>query len=190
MHHVIVCGDCGERQLTKMLVSACTHYGGVVAANGGYILQTAKEPAFLLLSVNSLKALDCSGLLILGEALCQVPAAVRMKNVLSIADSTNRDAVKFLQGTGKAMIGCSMSDKDTVTLSERNETGGLFCLQRTVTTLGGRVIDPCEIAVSAEAAVPVFPLLAACCVLLLCDVPYQDGYDLTGKDSLEMMPSS
>lgn len=178
MTNIMICGDCGNKILTQTIVSACQQYGGVLTADGSHIIADTETPAFLVLSMNALSSADCKGLLIFGEALCQVSSDVRIENVIPIADSENKDVLRLLQKTGKAVIGCSMCGKDTITLSERDESGCLVCVRRTLHTLSGQTIDPCEIHLMVKCDIPVFPVLAAGCVLLLSGVPYENGYIL------------
>ena len=178
MYPVIICGDCGDRTLTATLQQTCQRYGGILTADGGHIRQSTAEPTFLLMNVNTLSEVNSSGLVIFGEALCQVPPTLSLQKSVAITDTDNTDAVRLLRGTDSQVIGCSMSGRDTITLSGRNDNRALVCLLRTVTTLGGRCIEPCEVPVAVDASTPIYPLLAACCVLLLCDVPHQHGYEI------------
>ena len=176
MKSIVICGDSGDGILTHTIISACEHYGGVLTADGGMIRPKGKEPDFLVRNVDTLSAVDGKGILVLGERLCPVPPDVQIGNVITIVDSNNQGALHLLKRTGKTVIGCSMSDRDTMTLSERNESGCLVCVRRTLTTWDGQTIEPCEIPVSVGEEIPVFAVLAACGVLLLCDIPCEEGY--------------
>ncbi len=179
MHHIIICGDCGDRELTKTIRSACRHYGGTISFDGERIEQDAEDPAFMVLNVNALTEIRCSGLLIFGEALCQVSPKLKIGEAKVIFDGGNAGAVRLLSETGKPVIGCSLSGRDTVSFSSMTENSGLVSIQRTLTTLGGQIIEPSEICVRYHQGGISFPILASCCALLLCDIPYEDGYILS-----------
>lgn len=176
MKSIVIFGDSGDAILTHTIISACEHYGGVLTADGVMMCPSGKAYDFWVRNVHTLSAVDGKGILVLGERICPVPPDVQIGDVMPITDSNNREALHLLQRTGKTVIGCSMSDKDTMTLSERNESGCLVCVRRTLTTLNGQTIEPCEIPVSVGEAIPVFAVLAACSVLLLCDIPCEEGY--------------
>ena len=160
MKSIVICGDSGDGILTHTIISACEHYGGVLTADSGMICPEGKEPDFLVRNVDTLSAVDGKGILVLGERLCPVPTDIQIGDVITIVDSNNEAAL----------------DRDTMTLSERHESGCLVCVRRTLTTWDGQTIEPCEIPVSVGEERPVFAVLAACSVLLLCDIPYEEGY--------------
>ncbi len=176
MNQVIICGDCGDRELTAAVVRACCRYGGAFVCDGTSVYETGKAPEFCIVSVNSLSEVSCGGVLIFGQALCQLRPHLPIGNVIPMADSGNSEALSLLCSIGKPVIGCSMSGSDTLSLSCRRDGEGLVCLQRCLRTVSGRLLEPCEFSFSAPPAIPIFPLLAACGVLLLFDIPFEQGY--------------
>ena len=187
MYPIIISGDGNDSILHRIMTGVCRRYGGVLAVGDGRIQQTGtargSQPQFLVATINSLSAADCEGVLIVDKALCQASPQISVQRVRVVANSQQTDVLRFLQSMGQPVIGCSMSDKDTVTVSERSENGALVCIRRTLITLGGHVIEPCEVPAEVSAEVPVFPLLAACTALLLCEVPYEQGYCLHEQEN-------
>lgn len=179
MKNVIICGDCGDRLLTKSIISACKNHGGALVLNGGDIYQTSDGAEFLVVCVNSLTEADCSAVLVMGEALCQIPPALSLNGVTAVSESSNTDALKILSRTGVPVVGCSSSVMDTMTLSCISGNYMMISLQRPLSALSGKIIEPCEIIVRCNEGQQLYPALAACCTLLLCGVPYENGYDLT-----------
>lgn len=178
MKTIVICGDCGTRELTETIIRGCSKQGGALVLDGTSLYETCSSPAFCVMSVNSLSELHCSGLLVLGRALCQVRPDLRLGNMLSVTESDNENALSLLRQSGSPVIGCSMSGCDTLTLSCLDENGALVSLQRSVCTLGGTLIEPCEIKLRLSKETALFPLLAACAVLLLSDIPCEKGYSL------------
>ena len=178
MNNIVICGDCGQRALTKAIVRGCTRQGGALVLDGTSLYETCPSPDFCVMSVNSLSELHCRGLLVLGRALCQVRPDLSLGKLLSVIESDNANALSVLQQSGSPVIGCSMSPQDTLTLSCREEDTALVSLQRSVHTLSGALIEPCEIKLHLSRPTELFPLLAACASLLLWDVPFEDGYFL------------
>ena len=176
MKNIIICGDHSDRILTKTIVSACANYGGALVLDGTKIFQTSASPDFVIISVNSLSGINCGGIFVTGEALCQLPPEISLGDVIPVVDTDNTDALSFLRGCRNPVVGCSMSGRDTVDLTCVSGSKKLVGIQRSITTLGGNVIEPCEICLYTDTELPVFPMLAAFCVLLLSDVPFENGY--------------
>lgn len=83
---------------------------------------------------------------------------------------------RFLQGTGTAAVACGTSPRDTLSLASIDANSALVSLQRCVTTLDGRMIEPGEILVSLLRPRSPHEVLAAVSVLLLSGVPWENGY--------------
>jgi len=179
MNTIMICGDCGERILTKTIVRSCSHYGNVMTINGGSVNCLSGHPDFLIISMNAVCDIDCEGILVFGEALCQVPETVCIKKVCAVTDQENTDALSVIRQSGIPAVGCSMSGKASVSLSCFNGMSGLLSVQRKLLTIGKRVIEPCEIRLTANNPIEVYSALAAGCILLLCDIPYTTGYILS-----------
>ena len=84
-----------------------------------------------------------------------------------IADTQSPQVIHGLMPFKNTVIGCSASPKDTLTLACRSRDKLVACLRRTISTLSGLTVEPCEMSVIADEAVPLFAALAACAVLLL-----------------------
>lgn len=177
MKKIIICGDCGERVLTRTIISACKNHGGALVIDSGRITQTASVTKFLVMCVNTLTEVNCRAVLVMGEALCQIPPALSLNGVTAVSESCNTDALKILGRTGVPVAGCSSSERDTLTLSCISGSHMILSLQRPLCTLSGRIIEPCEIKIHCGETQPLYPALAACCCLLLCDIPPENGYE-------------
>ena len=178
MKKIIVCGDFGEKLLTKTIVNACNNYGGALVCEEGKIAETASEAEFLVLSVNKLTQVSCKGVVVFGDAPFSMSSGLRLEGVTAIADTGSADAMNILSRTGAPVIGCSCSGRDTLTLSCRNGDHTIICLQRSLRTLSGKIIEPCETDAFCPEDIPLYPVLAACCVLMLNDIPTDAGYRL------------
>lgn len=65
-----------------------------------------------------------------------------------IVNGDNKELLKSLAGTEGTVITCGMSGVSTFTFSSMNDEGCVLCLQRAVTTFGGKLMQPQEIPVS------------------------------------------
>lgn len=178
MKNVVICGDGKDRRLTLTIADACIEYGGALVLDGKSIIQTCSEPAFCITSVSSPQRLACPGVIVFGQELSGVSTELDTGTMLAVTDSSNAAALSILKRCASPVIGCSMSGYDTVSLSCADGPSKLVCLQRSVITISGQLIEPCEISLKAPEDIPVYPLLAACSVLMLHDIPHEDGYRL------------
>ncbi len=182
MNRIVICGDSEDRELTKTLIHAFRKYGTV---NDLSDVRSGED------SITGSFAGRCCGFRPYGESgaalfrgnLCVIGAGsqdfLHQPDITTdriILNTENHDALSVLDGLPLPVVGCSMSGRDTVSLSCLDEDGVLVSLQRSVCTLSGEEIEPCEIKVIPQKPLRYFTLMAVCCALLLCDVPYENGY--------------
>lgn len=178
MKKIIICGDCGSRKLTKAIIKACTKTGGAFVCDGARIYETGKNAEYLVVSTCTLTDISCeSGIIVFGKALCQVHPDIDIGNMIPVIDTENTDARKLLHKSGKAVVGCSMSGRDTISVSGiMSFPSKLISLQRSVRGTDGEIIEPHEFSVKMSEEMPIFPMLAACSVLLLSGNNSERGY--------------
>lgn len=174
----MICGDTGKRELTRTILRACERYGGVFAKDGDRLWASCEEPLFSVICTDSLTEVDCRSIVVFGEHPHISGSMLKMKGALYVIDSSSLQAVSLLCSCPLPAIGCSMSPYDTLSISGREDKEVLVCLQRSVQCIDGKWLEPCEIAVEAPPETQVFPILAACAVLLLSSVPFEHGYKL------------
>lgn len=165
---VVICGDCGEKELTREIVRMCGENGGALVCDGDRIYRTAEDPFFLIFSVCTLSDLYLPGsVVVLGKALLQIRQDMNMEKCICILDGENRDAAMLAASSGAAAIGCSMSGHDTMTVSAFNEDDrAVITLRRRILTENA-TIEPCEFIVRRTDEKNIYPLLAASAVLLV-----------------------
>lgn len=178
MKKIVICGDCGSKVLTRTVIRACSSCGGAFVCDGAKIYETKQNPKFLIVTTYTLTDIRCgSGIMVFGKALCRVRTSISMGTMIPIVDTSNAEALTILKGSGSSVVGCSMSGHDTISVSGiKNFPTKLISLQRSVKTVDGNIIEPHEFSVKLSREIPVYPLLAACSVLLLSGEPSIDGY--------------
>ncbi len=175
MKSVIILGDDKERLLGKTVIKACESYGGALVHEKGRVYRTVREPVFEVVDAVSGECNDMRAVLVSGSSY---RGELSSGCFTVIADSGSSRLSQLLMGAECPVIGCSSSDRDTLSLSCRSRGRMLIALRRSILTLTGEIIEPCEIIVYTNEELPLFPVLAACGVLLLCGVPYGDGLRL------------
>ncbi|MDO4743293.1 MAG: hypothetical protein Q4B04_04585 [bacterium] len=87
---------------------------------------------------------------------------------VGVVSSQNTEVLELLRKSGTMAVVCGLSGRDTLTLSSRGQRSSVVALLRSVKTLSGRVIEPCEYPVSMGRNVKDYSLLAFCAVLIVC----------------------
>lgn len=180
MKNVIVCGDCGERELTRAIIRTCTKNGGALVIDGGNIYQTKREPNFCIVTACTLTSISCSGIMVFGKALCQIKPDIALSDMICITDSENTDALHLLQKQRcNHVVTCSMNSRSTVSISGiKSSSKKLISLQRSIRRLDGELTEPYEFYAAVSEEIAIYPLLASCAVMLLSDNQVCDEYDI------------
>ncbi len=97
-----------------------------------------------------------------------IPPGLRAENLLLPGNSAPAAALRLCTGQ---IVGYGFSPRDTLTLSSFTGEERLLCLQRSLLTLGGTLLEPQELPLpSALAALPPEAALLAAGVRLFCSV--------------------
>ena len=167
MKNIIICGDSRDRRLTDAVISACKDMGGVFVNDGESIYSDSESPDICITCTESFKLIDTGGIVIFGNGFAEPDGKCTVKGAVCITDSSNKAALKILAGSECYVIGCSMSGRDTLSISCITDEYMLVSLQRNIRTLDGDIAEPCEIKMAVDGNIPPFTVLAVCAVLLL-----------------------
>lgn len=173
MKNIIICGDSHDRRLTDTIISSLKNIGGVFVNDGKNIYATSEKPEFSITCTEKFKSIDISGIVIFGNDIIEPDEKCDVKNAVCITDSSNKAALNILKNSECCVIGCSMSGRDTLTISCITDENKLISLQRNIRTLDGDTAEPCEIKIFSSADMPAFTALAVCAVYILCGLPYE-----------------
>ncbi len=178
MINVVICGDCGEKSLTRAVVNACTKYGGALVCDGDKIYRTQNAPRYLIFSMCTLADLYLpDSIVIFGKALMQIQKSISLDNTICVLDTENNDAINLLGGSSALAVGCSMSERDTLTVSGNiDENTSLVSLRRDLRTPAG-IIEPQDFIVKTDRSFSIYPRLAAAAILLLGGTDSTDGFE-------------
>lgn len=166
MKKVIIYGDDDNHILSDTIIKFCSRCGGAFVSNGSGLYETNASPEYLIIVTDNNINTACGEIVVIGGNIPKNCWDISIKSKLVIADSENRCALRILSGVGTTVIGCSMSSRDSVSISCIDDDYRLLCIQRSIPTINGDIIEPCEIKISVSRELPVFPFLAACLVLL------------------------
>ncbi|MDD6490110.1 MAG: hypothetical protein PUG48_09930 [Clostridia bacterium] len=177
MKKIVICGDCGSESLTRAIISACKNNGGAAVVSGNGISETNDNPYFLIAKLHNPYEINCKGgIIVFGKAV-ENKTKINAEKTVAVLDTANTNALNIVRDSGCAVIGCSMSGHDTISVSGlAGFPTKMISLQRTIRTLDGDIIEPHDFQVKLKEEMPVYPLLAGCAVLLLGGISSADGY--------------
>ncbi len=89
--------------------------------------------------------------------------------VVSVIESSNRNAVRFVSRHSLSAVCCGMSPRDTLIAESISDGRGLLCLQRAVPTVFGER-EPCELIARTDSDCDTSALLLTAGVLLAAGV--------------------
>lgn len=92
------------------------------------------------------------------------------KGIIGICEDSNQKALKLFEKSKIPVISCGMNSKNTVTLSSLNSDTLFASLQRTVTDITGKEIEPEEFRIKLKKSYRPFSVMASAAVLLLCGI--------------------
>lgn len=167
MKKVIIYGDDNRHILSDTIIGFCSRNGGAFVSDDSGIYETCASPEYLIIVSRSITNADFNGIAVIGGNISPESCrSISIKSRLVITDSENQYALRLLKNCGRPVIGCSMSSRDSVSVSCIDDDYRLLCIQRSIPTISGDIIEPCELKIRVSREMPVFPFLAACSVLL------------------------
>ncbi len=89
------------------------------------------------------------------------------KGIIGICEDTNTNALNLFFKNRTPVISCGMNGKNTITLSSLDDNTLFATLQRSVTDLKGRVIEPAEFKIKLNKCFSPFAVMASVAILLL-----------------------
>lgn len=153
------------REISRVL-SAC---GGVCRCTDKEI---ALDPACRFLLVQKEKAARWKT----DGGVCILPPAAPLfsnwqvpPGFVAVTSSEAPAVLRMLERQGGPAVTCGMSASDTVTLSSIHENRAVVTLQRTLTTLAGRPVEPGDFPVRLASPISPYGLMAGLAALLLSD---------------------
>ncbi|HIT53019.1 MAG TPA: hypothetical protein IAD07_03675 [Candidatus Fimivicinus intestinavium] len=167
---IFLLGEESDAAIRLPLCRVLERHGGVLHICNGHAAQYAIGPArFLLYETSKLDTLQAEGTILLfktRQPACRHPLTLS-GGVTAILETENEAAARRLLHTGSTALTCGLTARDTLTLSSISDTAPVVSIQRTITMLNGRILEPCEKRVRLHTPLAGYALLSACAVLLL-----------------------
>ena len=120
-----------------------------------------------ILRTDSLGFMDCnSSIIILGENAN--PLSLPQCSYV-IADSSRNEHITLLQKSGLAAVTCGTARTDTISFSSISEEKIIVSLNRSVTALSGKIVQPFEIPMDFFPAKDIYHILCVAALGILLD---------------------
>ncbi len=116
---------------------------------------------------------NCDLLLCCSEVKGALP-----KSRVAVTLASDASVMRRLCGTGCTVVTCGISGDDTLSLSSIGEGTAAVSLQRSIETLAGGQIEPCEIPIKTDLSGDGELVTAASAVLLIAGICPDKGYTL------------
>ena len=147
-----------------------SHYG-LIEVCGSYIKKEHEKPEFLIIECASRAKVDVDNgiIVMIGEAgkscVLDIP-----KSFIGIAYSKDLGSLELLKNSNITSLTCGMAADNTIMLSSIGENTASVCLQRSIKTLNGNIIEPQEYPVHLKEKITDYALMAAFGILLLSGI--------------------
>ena len=161
MQNIVICGDVGERELTETIIKLCEMNGGAIVSDRGRVYETNENPRFFI--VTDMEKVNCKSIVVLGEEV----GDVEIENEFAvIVEGENTRGLEILKKQGcQNVLTCSMNGRATLSMSSVYPKK-VMSLQRSIQTLDGKIIEPCEFKMDCDAE-ELYPVLAVGGIMIL-----------------------
>ena len=177
MTTVVLCGEREDTGIRRVLVRALSRYGGVQWHDGRRLQASRPAPEFFLYETTHLpKAEQVEGILIFKNLFYLHEKEKAPVGFVPVLDAQNLAAASALRGTQAIGITCGASPRDTLSMASLRDDSAVVSLQRELRDLSGKIWEPHDRAIRLEAGAEMYPILAACAVLLLSGKEVQDVF--------------
>lgn len=182
MYTVYICGDNSKAETAKILTATikAAEYGFVhIKDNSVSVCPSINGlESFVIIESDRIEKInaDCP-IVLFNEGSYNAKNILTAKNYTSIIDTDSEKAPLELLAEGVKTITCGLSSKNTVTFSSFENECAVISLQRSLTTVGGTLYEPCDVPITLSSLriLPEsakYPLLASAAVLFFAGTEF------------------
>ena len=179
MTNVVVYDQDGHGGLSGDLISALAKNGGVQYHTWERVGCCPSEhtPQFVLSqSGHPLRLELLEGIVVFGSKAPSTANFCIPDSVPCLVESTNTAALCTLMSSSHTAICCGLSSKDTFSVSSLRDHEAVVSVQRHLTALDGRPIEPGDIPIRLSQAQSAYSIMASCAVLLFSGQDPEHGF--------------
>jgi len=170
MVNLILYGDIKDKSITSKLCRVLSNYGGVLYFSDTKATKYGdfNDISFTIYECDNLREISISDCIVIFKSKQTSDSLIKLSDtVISVTENSNYKAIKAIKGNNNLCISCGMSSNDSVTLSSISDTDATISIQRSITDINGKIIEPCDITVKLKHFCDGFALLSTLCALIL-----------------------
>lgn len=177
MTDILLCGAAADTAIADALIPVLKSCGGLCHAGRNSVEDCSGPAAYFLYECTEVPKIGMTkGLLLLKNQLAETVPARVPAGFVCIIGSKNVPAADLLRGTGAAVVTCGTGAKDTLSLAGRDTAAASVSLQRSLLTLGGKLLEPHDFSIRLTRPRSPEQILAVSAVLLLTGADSEQGY--------------
>ena len=142
---------------------------GILEISSSNIITNSYNSESIVSITDNLKQLINKGIVIFTPNSSIKYDGLISDDTVCIVNSNDKNSIEYICNNRLSAVTCGLSDKDTFTISGASEDQVSVCLQRTITTLSGNVIDPREFVINLSRQVPLYNIMAVIAIITLTD---------------------
>lgn len=175
---IIICGSKKDEVIAKTLYKVLCRYGKVYHDKVYEPIRVVSHTSFYISEVEHIPESNASnGILIFKNTFEKSDNSIIPNNFTIIMDPQNTEAAQAIKGTNNVVITCGMLMKSTLSISSLDFSSAIISVQRSITDLSSKLIEPHDFAVLLRNKMGVYPILAVSAALMMLGVPSSSGYE-------------
>lgn len=170
MTTIILFGSKSDTSVGEVLFRALSKCGGVQQLFGKKLYKEPQNciPKFLVYELDYTPKIEIEkGIFIFKNKIDSYDKISIPNNFFPIVGSDNAFALSHLMKKSTPALCCGMSPRDTLSISSHDFSSAVVSLQRAISSLDEKTIEPHDVTITLTQPAEKYPLLAAIGVLLL-----------------------
>lgn len=149
MTNIIIYGNCKNNILEKLILNELSNRYSIFFYKKGIYLNKGSGYELLVISADELVEINVPQSIIILQSDAKLGKNIIVpKDTVAIADSQNTDGLQGLCSLKIPAVSCGLSARDSVTFSSRTSDSAVIALQRSITALSGKLIEPLEFPIN------------------------------------------
>ncbi|MGN0597437.1 MAG: hypothetical protein ACI4J1_08950 [Ruminiclostridium sp.] len=145
MTTVFVLGEKNDTTFRRLILDGLSRTYKIFYAFDGSFIEAGMGYELLFIEMDNPTEIVCSDCIVLLKSETALPCATFPENAIVIANSQNIKQMELLKNHKGNVITCGLGKKDTFSCTSNTEESLVISLNRSITALSGRKIEPLEI---------------------------------------------
>lgn len=176
---ICIFGNDDDDILGNMIKTALSPYGEAVYCKGENQVSAGKQRNcdFYITEWTKLPvSFESAGIAVFKKSFLSKHQLQLPAGWIVVMGSHDEKLKEYFCKTGQMVITCGTNATDTFSIASLNENQTAVSLQRTLKTLNGSILEPCEITMHLTQPYNPHKVLPVAAVLLLADIPWDSVF--------------